>query len=380
MSVRVQDSCCKELFRSNARGQLQQLYQFKNFNEFGAKQPRASFSACATIIGVLSASAEGWVWCIAARLRNLRRRGCKFVPLEKWNAPLFKTTLPGINGEATKILAVGRGPTKQEIQHRVVSGHAEHRTWCDACMRAHGRHEKREPGRYDSDLVVAMDYVYLNLRMARKMMMTTKLHRTNCSLVVAKDVKTGTHAATCLHEARCVSMPCHGMVFLLRRQEYRRAILPSDGEPSIVSLNTSTLWAVPFVEFVCRGSPFGEHATNGVVESSMRPVRRQTRTLKFAPEDYVGTIFESRPHPWRVSRRATDAISFLRRSGNYLEESRCRVRIAEFGESVFYTAVAWAVASGTEPQFYGGRYLGHHARTTSILIMTTDGEVEAAGF
>ena len=47
-------------------------------------------------------------------------------------------------------------------------------------------------------------------------------------------------------------------------------ILQSDGEPSIVALKTTTLLASQFVESVLRGSPVGEHATNGVAESAMR--------------------------------------------------------------------------------------------------------------
>ena len=52
--------------------------------------------------------------------------------------------------------------------------------------------------------------------------------------------------------------------------------------------------------------------------------------------------------------------------------------VAEFGRSVHYRrAVARAVASGVQ---LVERYLGHHARTGSILIMTTEGVVKAAGF
>ena len=56
--------------------------------------------------------------------------------------------------------------TKLKIEHHVTSGHAQHRTWCDACMRSReiaGKHEKRESGREDEDLLVAMDYGYLKL-------------------------------------------------------------------------------------------------------------------------------------------------------------------------------------------------------------------------
>ena len=54
--------------------------------------------------------------------------------------------------------------------------------------------------------------------------------------------------------------------------------------------------------------------------------------------------------------------------------------VADFGESVYYLpAVARAVPSGMQPKPCVGRYLGHHVRTSSILIMTTDGVVKTAG-
>ena len=52
--------------------------------------------------------------------------------------------------------------------------------------------------------------------------------------------------------------------------------------------------------------------------------------------------------------------------------------VAEFEESVYYRpAVARTVASGMQPRLYVGRYLGHHAPTGSILIMTTEGSRES---
>ena len=77
----------------------------------------------------------------------------------------------GVDDEAVEVqqlhvVTVGRGPTKHEIERHVASGHAQHRTWCDACMRAlgiAGRYEKRQLGREDDDPLVAMDCEYLKL-------------------------------------------------------------------------------------------------------------------------------------------------------------------------------------------------------------------------
>ena len=71
-----------------------------------------------------------------------------------------------IEVQRPNVVAVGRGPAKLEVEHHVASGHAQHRTWCDACMRARGiagRQERREPGREDEDPLVAIDYGYLKL-------------------------------------------------------------------------------------------------------------------------------------------------------------------------------------------------------------------------
>ena len=61
----------------------------------------------------------------------------------------------------------------------------------------------------------------------------------------------------------------------------------------VAALKTATLLISPFVELVLREYPLGQHATNGVAESAMREVKRQTRTLKFAIEAHVEKIVES---------------------------------------------------------------------------------------
>ena len=71
-----------------------------------------------------------------------------------------------IEAQRHNFVAVGRGPTKLEVEHHVAPRHAQHRTLCDTCRRTRGiagRHERREPGREDEDPPVAMDCGYLKL-------------------------------------------------------------------------------------------------------------------------------------------------------------------------------------------------------------------------
>ena len=75
----------------------------------------------------------------------------------------------GVDDEAVEVqkpraTQVARQPTAEEIEHRIASGHAQRRTWCDACVRARGvagRHEKQGEGRVDEDPVIGVDYCYL---------------------------------------------------------------------------------------------------------------------------------------------------------------------------------------------------------------------------
>ena len=114
------------------------------------------------------------------------------------------------------VVAVGRGPTKLQIEHHVASGHAQHRTWCGACMRGRGivgRHERREPGREDEDPLVAIDHCYLKLDGTED---DDEMTQNILLILVAKDVKTRTSAATCLREKRASEYATSWLLSLLR--------------------------------------------------------------------------------------------------------------------------------------------------------------------
>ena len=134
----------------------------------------------------------------------------------------------------------------------------------------------------------------------------------NLLILVSKDVKTMVYAATCLREKGLSEYATSWLVSLVRRFGYLRSTLQSDGEASIVSLKTETLLPSPFVGSVLRESTVGEHATNGVAESVMLEVKRQTRTLKFALEAHVGKIVASHSILRWIPTMAADAMSFFR--------------------------------------------------------------------
>ena len=166
----------------------------------------------------------GWVRLAAARLRNRQRQKLQIRQEPCSSREMLPTdneiVNSGIYGEVTEaqrhhVVAVGRGPTKLEIEHHVASGDDQHRTWCDACMRARGidgRHERREPGVEDEIPFVRIDHGYLELDV-------TETDDDDEDDAVAQnkllilDLKAGTFATTCLRvreRERSESMPRHG--------------------------------------------------------------------------------------------------------------------------------------------------------------------------
>ena len=259
----------------------------------------------------------------------------------------------GFNNETIEVqqhhvVAVGRGPTKLEIEHHVTSGHAQHRTWCDACMGARGAAGRRAKRESDERARTRL----LDCTEDNDGGEDDEVAQNKFLILVAKDVKTGTHAATCPRGKGVSEYATSWMVCLLRRLGYRRAILHGDGEPSIVALQTATFVAAPHVELVLRESPVGEHTSKGVAESAMREVKRQTRTLKFALEPHVGKIVESHPILRWIPTMASDAISFF--SGNAYRRDWKKL-VIEFGERVYRRpAVARTNASGMQPKLHVG--------------------------
>ena len=289
-----------------------------------------------------------------------------------------------------RIPSGGRQPTRAEIEHHVATGHAQHRSWCTSCMRARGiagRHEQQDRAREDADPMICIDYAYTKAADSEKQDDEEMETPDKVLMIVAKDCRTGTYSASALDAKGPTDYAVKWLCGLLRRLGYRRLILQSDGEPSVCALKNAVVLSMREVEIVLRESPAGEHQANGVAECAVREVKRQVRTLRYALEECLGPVPEEHPMLRWLPMAASDAISFYRigKDGLTAEVRRTgrpwKKLVAEFGEHVYYRpAAAQQQRSGMQAKLYLGRYLGHHARTGSILIMTANGVVTAAGF
>ena len=73
----------------------------------------------------------------------------------------------------------------------------------------------------------------------------------------------------------------------LKNLGYRKVVLKSDGEHSIMALKEAAAREAA-IESVPEESPPADHQANGLVENAIREVRRQIRVLRSALEEKVG--------------------------------------------------------------------------------------------
>ena len=97
------------------------------------------------------------------------------------------------------LLPGGRQPTAAEVEEHVATGHASHRSWCSACMRARGLagpHQLQEAPREDADPKVCLDYA----TMGPEAPDGDELAADAMQLLVVKDCRTKLYRATAVAE------------------------------------------------------------------------------------------------------------------------------------------------------------------------------------
>eukprot|EP00971_Amphidinium_carterae_P138725 2749239-Amphidinium_carterae.1 len=207
-------------------------------------------------------------------------------------------------------------------------------------------------------------------------------------MLVVRDRHTGYLAATAVERKGPTDHAVKWLHGILRHLGYRRLHLQSDSEASNCALKAAVTVASLGVEIIPRESPPGEHASNGEVEVAVREVKRRIRVLRFALEQRLGsTVPDDHVFLRWLPMVAGNAISHFRlgADGMTAEVRRSgrpwKRMVAEVGERVFYRPATAAVPrSGMAAKLLAGYYVGHHARTGVLLVLTKEGLVKAAGF
>ena len=128
-------------------------------------------------------------------------------------------------------------------------------------------------------------------------------------------------------------------------------------------------------------SPVGDHRSNGLAENAVREVKRQERVLRSSLEEMIGKVLrEDDPVLAWLPRHAADLMCRYRKGpdGRTPEPGRCgknwRKPAIAIGEKLYHREVGEGVRHLKE-----GRYIGHHGRTGSLLVITADGVKRGTG-
>ena len=195
-----------------------------------------------------------------------------------------------------------RLPTAEErLLHDLT--HIPFRSWCEHCQRGkansrgHRRNQRQKVKRScDGGLdlpIVSMDYMYLEYTYSREkkeeeekealekgMRPILVVPDSRSSAVFAHDVG---HKGLMGTSAKCVEQDLKDMGYMKRD-----VVLTSDQEPAIRVLIEDVAGRRSVCSTVLEHSPVGESASNGAVESSIKSVQGQIRTLKLDLEAHIG--------------------------------------------------------------------------------------------
>ena len=162
-------------------------------------------------------------------------------------------------------------PTAQELDEHLASGHAVHRSWCGHCMRARATFARHQPVPRDEeseDPIISMDYFFYGEKEGETANLQVKDQRSKMTWATTVPVK-----ANHLFAVNFV-LSC------LNETGYRRVILKSDNEPSIIALKREVKTAAKDIEIVLTEAPTGDHYANGSIEVAVR----YKETIKSAVE------------------------------------------------------------------------------------------------
>lgn len=128
-------------------------------------------------------------------------------------------------------------------------------------------------------------------------------------MLVMKDAKTKMNGATLVLEKGLVPNAIKYLTSIIHGLGYRKLIVRSDSEHSIVALKEKTANDA-VVEAIWKEAPRGDHQANGFIEAAVREIKAQVRVIKSSLADKLQMKVQD-DHPllaW-LPRRAADLIS-----------------------------------------------------------------------
>ena len=219
-------------------------------------------------------------------------------------------------------------PSQEEIDLHNMT-HFPYRSWCPHCTRGHAQADHHQRiGKEDQDIpVVSVDYFWLKDNEKKEKdkkgdegEKDEKKSEGENPIVAIYDRKSEWIAARVIKAKGKEEVAVRRVADEIRKLGYKRLILKSDQERAEITLKEGVRREL-MGEVIFEESPVGEHASNGEIESAIKRLGMQVRTMKDALEArYKEKI--TRDHP-----SATWLIGY---AGDIIK----RYRIGEDGKTV----------------------------------------------
>ena len=257
----------------------------------------------------------------------------------------------------------------RQIAEHELTGHAVYRSWCRHCVeskcRAHAHSAREERGLPENGI----DYGFFGRDGEDVLPILCVKCRNN---------STGCLGATVVDRKGASDYASSFLTACIKSMEFKRILVRSDNERSLLSLIERVTSNLTGVELVLMTSP---HAANGLAEVGVREIKAQTRILRSQLEQRLGNRNdEEDPLMSWIPRHAAKCVSRYRLmdDGRTPDQRRCgktwKRPVVDFGESVHFRPVGETSAMpGGDQIMLRGVYVEHHERSGAAIFLTPDG-------
>ena len=201
-----------------------------------------------------------------------------------------------VPNEAAKMkkVLVPKAPTKDAVDDHNLKGHVKFEAWCQHCVRGRaqeGQHRRNEVGESKEVPTIAIDHMWMG----------EQGEEIGMPIVAGMDEESGSLIADVVPEKGRNSHAIKRLGERIDEAGYRRIILKSDDEPSIVALKSAAKLEGK-AEVMMEESPVGDSPSNGLAENAVKMIQGLVRTLVDALEGKYGVKLPSDhpAFPWLV--------------------------------------------------------------------------------
>ena len=196
--------------------------------------------------------------------------------------------------------------------------------------------------------------------------------------VKCRNSSTGCMGATVVDRKGASEYANSFLTALLKSLGFKRILVRSDNERSLLSLIERVTCNLTGVELVLMTSPEGDHQANGLAEVGVREIKAQTRILRSQLEQRLGSRTDGKdPLMSWIPRHAANCVSRYRimDDGRTPDQRRCgKTWNVQWWSLVSqYTSGENNALRGGDQRLLRGVYVGHHERSGAAIFLTPDG-------